>query len=157
LIRQKAAKLAFTAVIAATPMVAATSAHASGTECNNYLIGSDNTSTSLCIYVNGSGLRINWAEDQISNADTSNQPGDIWFPTTINCTVQPGWMDWNNAGNSNQNGWGPTYSCSDFKNSGGYTFEIDENVDAGALCGYMYFPIYGQMAGGTNDCVGIHS
>ena len=152
-----AARVALTAALASVPVVgAATNAYASGTHCVDYWAGTDTTDTDVCIYVNGSGLTINYAE--VTASDAGEDPSsDVWFPTTVNCTVQVGWIDWDNAGNGVYDDWSPYYGCSTFKASPGYTFGVYEKVDAGAVCAYMDFPVYNQEIGGTDDCVTVHA
>jgi hypothetical protein len=125
-----------------------------GTECETKdYIGGSNDATAICTQVYGSGTYVNTVVVTVGPGDGAS-PSDDWFPVYAGCTVQAGWMLWNNAGNSNYNNWSAPMSCSALKGAGGWVDTPDRQMEAGALCGYVYFPAFGQFGG--HNCVTVH-
>jgi hypothetical protein len=155
-VKHAVAKALLVAVVGLTPITFATVAHASGVECEDDWIGDDGSGTTVCDSVNGSGLWVNWNRVSASDANGSEStPSDTWFPTDVNCNVQAGWISFNTAGSGTSH-WTGNIKCASFKSAGGYVFSVNANVSSGKVCGYLYFPEYGQETGGR-DCVGVHS
>jgi hypothetical protein len=150
--RRKIALLTGAALVGIIPLGAATAAQASAGYCGGGWVGTDNAYTTMCLEVNGSGTRVNWVENDVSDGNTPVQAGDTWFPTVSGCTVQSGWISYNSAGNGTTH-WTSAMSCSSVKSSGGHLFSVNANVSLGKVCGYWDFLEYDQLI--SDGCVNI--
>jgi hypothetical protein len=97
------------------------------------------------LHLEGHSTYMNWAQ-----LYSSDNPLD--YPTGINCTVQSGYIFWQN-GNGTHSHWSSPEKCSDFKADPTYIFSLSVDWGPGTFCVYQYFVQYAAETPGT--CAGV--
>jgi len=142
-------------MLALGAMLCAEPAYATGQECKTE--GFDSFQWSQCTTVNGSGLKVNYVTVEAVD-NNSSDPGSFLFPNASDCTLYPGFVIDLTAGGSEGFKTLNGISCQSWDADGGsWVFQENKNMPAGEYCGTLDFPVYGQVTGDSDDCVGVHS